>query len=149
MTARIRRLARLATFSVAALLFAPHPAAANDLGDSTTHEFLGVCFVQANGTDPARTISTTDWYLVHAGVPNQGTTQFGFLPCLPLTCPDGFTLVSTACFDHDPFDHVPSDQPVASSSAGASEATSGPASPLPLEVGPLVEPPIPTNHTSG
>lgn len=96
-----------------------------------------VCYVTAG--DEATTIAVVDTFEIvddWQDVPNVGSTKLFFLPCLPTACPEGYTLVSTACFEHDPFDVPDYGAHPISEPATVSEPA------VRVDVGPLVEPSI-------
>lgn len=74
-------------------------------------------------------------------VPNAGTTRYHFFPCLPVECPEPYTLVSTACRLEDPFDHVPWEDTDTHEEEFTSLINTDNFS---VDVGPLIEPGIPT-----
>lgn len=109
-----------------------------DASDEYTPEMYKadrVCFVD---TDQGNTIAVLDnWELLDEPTVGSGLTSQFFRVCIPVVCPDGYTLVSTVCWESDPFDHIPYESDVVTiDEPSATEE-------LLIDVGPLIEPAIP------
>ena len=104
---------------------------------------LGVCYVEdVNGAmivvdHPDYTLGVAEFTV------GTGTTEYGFQLCQPTACPDTHVMVSATCWpvEQDPFANIPIvDEPEPEAYTGGHNINS----PSSVDVGPLVEPAIPT-----